>query len=256
MPRCGQQVVRNRLRRARQQVQQIPRVRRPGRRCAPGPRCAPSSAARRPGGRASRTTKKAFPPVTRCSQSGSTARSPHQGGHRVPRSAAAALSDVAAGLRATSPSSCRTGPSIADLVVARRCRITSDGLSPQPAQHEAQQVHGALVGPVQVVDHQDRRASPAGRRTPRRTCRRDVRRPRATRARRARQSRATGRRSAPAAAACSTDRRRPTAPGRRRADRQEGLDERRLARAGLTQTPAPGRRARAAASSARVVEHR
>ena len=58
----------------------------------------------------------------------------------------------------------------ADLVVADDADDQRPGLR-DAAEHEAQQVDGALVGPVQIVEDEHRRRSASGRRRRRRRCR-------------------------------------------------------------------------------------
>ena len=100
-------------------------------------------------------TKKALPPVTRCNQSASIARSAANSCTPSTLSGGSATT-CAPPDRAMSASSDPQRMRDAHLVVARDTDH-QQRTSVNPTQDEPQHVDGSLIGPVQIVDDEDRR---------------------------------------------------------------------------------------------------
>ena len=168
----GEQVVGDRLGRAGEQVQQVPRRRR--RACVVRARIASRTDAgsSSPAWSSISTTKNGLPPVSRCEPAPD-----RRAGRSIERRSMAVDAErpqrdasSASGERATSPSSERSGWA-APTSSSRSVPTTSDRVEPMRRSRKRSRSIGALVGPVQVVDDEHRRVSRGGARTRRRRSR-------------------------------------------------------------------------------------
>ena len=194
-------------------VEQRARARRPGARRGPAPRRARSRGSASPAAASTSVTKNGLPPVRACSSRVVDARRPGQRGDRAAaRAAASAIRSVACRAAARRARSAADGRGRARR--RGRWRRTSAGSRSMPAGEQAKDVQRGLVGPVQVLEHEDARRPPA-RSSRRQRCDEHARawRPLGDDRRRARRRPPRRcRRAARAAAACTARRTRPTAP--------------------------------------------